>query len=337
VSDLALVTGATGWLGSSLVAALVREGRSVRAFVHNVEDDAAIRDLPGVQIFRGDIRESADVDRFVEGKSGTTLFHTAGIIHPKQVSEFFEINVVGTTRVLAAAARIGVKRAIVVSSNSPIGVSYSPKKIFDEASPYRPHMNYGRSKMKMELAVREFERRGLIETVIIRPPWFYGPNQPPRQTLFFKLIRDGKFPMVGDGTNLRSMSYIDNLVQGLMLAETTPAARGQTYWIADERPYSMNEIVGTIQVLLRDEFKQRVTGATMRLPWAAGEIAMVADDLIQRTGRYNQRIHVISELNKTIVCSVEKARLELGYRPHISLEEGMRRSLASVSEWQVVA
>ena len=166
------------------------------------------------------------------------------------MADLYEINVDGTTRVVAAAARAGVRRAVVVSSNSPIGVSYSPKKIFDETSPYRPYMNYGRSKMIMELAVREFERRGLIETVIIRPPWFYGPNQPPRQTLFFKLIRDGKFPMVGDGNNLRSMSYIDNLVQGLLLAESVPAARGQTYWIADERPYSMNEIVGTVRTLL---------------------------------------------------------------------------------------
>ena len=224
MSALALVTGATGWLGSSLVAALVRDERPVRAFVHNAEDDKAIRDLPGVEVVRGDIRESADVDRLVEGTQGATLFHTAGIIHPKRVSEFYEINVDGTTRVLAAAARAGVRRVVVVSSNSPIGVSYSPKVIFDESSPYRPYMNYGKSKMKMELAVREFERRGLIETVIIRPPWFYGPNQPARQTLFFKLIRDGKFPMVGDGTNLRSMSYIENLVDGLLLAESVPAA-----------------------------------------------------------------------------------------------------------------
>ncbi len=327
MSDLALVTGATGWLGSSLVAALARDGRPVRAFVHNAEDDKAIRDLPGVEVVRGDIRESADVDRFVDGAQGATLFHTAGIIHPKRVSEFYEINVDGTTRALAAAARAGVRRAVVVSSNSPIGVSYSNKVIFDESSPYRPYMNYGRSKMKMELAVREFERRGLIETVIIRPPWFYGPNQPPRQTLFFKLIRDGKFPMVGDGTNLRSMSYIENLVQGLLLAESVPAARGQTYWIADERPYSMNEIVGTVRALMRDEFNEKVAESTTRLPWIAGEVATYADAAIQRTGRYEQRVHVLSEMNKTIACSIDKAKRELGYEPRVALEEGMRRSL----------
>ncbi len=75
-----------------------------------------------------------------------------------------------------------------------------------------------------------------IETVLVRPPWFYGPNQPPRQTLFFRMIRAGKAPIVGSGRNLRSMSYIDNLCQGLLLAAMTPRANGQTYWIADRRP-----------------------------------------------------------------------------------------------------
>jgi nucleoside-diphosphate-sugar epimerase len=181
--------------------------------------------------------------------------------------------------------------------------------------------------MKMELAVREFERRGLIETVIIRPPWFYGPNQPPRQTLLFKLIRDGKFPMVGDGSNLRSMSFIGNLVQGLLLAESVPAARGQIYWIADERPYSMNEIVDTIRSLLRDEFKQKVAKSTTRLPWVAGEVATLVDATIQRMGRYEQRIHVLSEMNKTIACSIKKAQIELGYSPLVDLREGMYESL----------
>ena len=81
-------------------------------------------------------------------------------------------------------------------------------------------MNYGRSKMQMELAIKERQQQGKIETVIIRPPWFYGPNQPPRQTLFFQMVRDGKGPIVGNGENLRSMGYIDNLCQGLMLAAT---------------------------------------------------------------------------------------------------------------------
>src|SRR5206468_3377962 len=118
-----------------------------------------------------------------------------------------------------------------------------------------PYMGYGRSKMQMELAVKD--RAGKIETVVIRAPWFYGPNQPPRQTLFFQMIRDGKAPIVGSGRNLRSMAYVDNLCQGLLLAASSERAVGETFWIADRRPYSMNEIVDTVERLLEREFGQK--------------------------------------------------------------------------------
>ncbi len=125
---------------------------------------------------------------------------------------------------------------------------------FDESSPYNPYMNYGRSKMLMEQAVQAANRSGRLETVIVRPPWFYGPYQPPRQSLFFRMIRDGKAPIVGDGNNLRSMAYVDNLSQGLILAAGTPLAAGQTYWVADERSYTMNEVIDTVERLLETEF-----------------------------------------------------------------------------------
>src|SRR5262249_47363803 len=143
----------------------------------------------------------------------------------------------------------------------------------------RPYLNYGRSKMLLELAVRE--RQSKIETVIIRPPWFYGPNQPARQTVFFKMIREGKAPIVGGGTGLRSMCYLGNLCQGLLLAAMTDEAVGRTYWIADARPYSMSEIVDTIERLLEQEFGQRCAHRRMRLPGIASEVAYVADSIIQ--------------------------------------------------------
>ncbi|HEY9170718.1 MAG TPA: hypothetical protein VI136_00375, partial [Verrucomicrobiae bacterium] len=167
----------------------------------------------------------------------------------------------------------------------------------------------------------------LIETVLIRAPWFYGPNQPPRQTLFFRMIREGKAPIVGNGQNLRSMAYLDNLCQGLLLAAATERAAGQVYWIADKRPYPMNEIVDTVERLLETEFGQKCAHKRLRLPGTASEIAWLADQTLQALGLYHQRIHVLSEMNKTIACSVAKAERELGYAPKVALEEGMRRSL----------
>jgi len=221
-----------------------------------------------------------------------------------------------------------VRRAVVVSSNSPIGCNPFPEHLFDESSPYNPYMNYGRSKVKMEAAVKEIEVRGKLETVIVRPPWFYGPDQPPRQTQFFTMIRQGKGPIVGSGCNMRSMVYIDNLCQGMMLAALTERAHGQIYWIADLRPYSMNEILDTVEQLLADEFKIPVKYKRLRLPGFASEIALLADKTIQGLGLYQMQIHVLSEMNKNIACSVAKAQRELDYKPTVALEEGMRRSIA---------
>ncbi|MBI3941267.1 MAG: NAD(P)-dependent oxidoreductase, partial [Acidobacteria bacterium] len=221
---------------------------------------------------------------------------------------------------------------VIVSSNSPAGTNPHRDHLFDENSPYHPYMGYGLSKMRMEQMVHEFQENGRLETVVVRPPWFYGPDQPPRQTLFFKMIKNGALPIVGDGENRRSMAYVDNLCQGLLLAESIAAANGQTYWIADRRPYTMNEIVDTVERLMETEFGVAVTHKRMRLPNGVGQLATVCDRLLQGVGLYNQKVHVLSEMNKTIACSISKAEKELGYRPAVELEEGMRRSLAWVFE-----
>jgi nucleoside-diphosphate-sugar epimerase len=337
-SQLVLVTGATGWLGSRLVESLVRglpesvtlrsppSARRIRCLVLPGQDPTPLRKLSDrIEIVTGDICNPEDCARFCTDAQGATLFHTAGIIHPRRVADFYAVNLHGTRNLLDSAIRSGVRRAIVLSSNSPCGCNPHPDHQFDELSPFHPYMHYGRSKMQMELAVQDCA--GKIETVIIRAPWFYGPNQPPRQTVFFRMIREGKAPIVGSGRNLRSMAYVDNLCQGLLLAATTPHAAGQIYWIADRRPYSMNEIVDTIERLLEQEFNHVCQHRRLKLPGLASEIAELADKTLQRLGLYHQKLHVLSEMNKTIVCSVARAERELGYAPSIALEEGMRRSL----------
>jgi nucleoside-diphosphate-sugar epimerase len=114
----------------------------------------------------------------------------------------------------------------------------------------------------------------------------------------------------------------------LMLAALSPRAAGQTYWIADKRPYSMNEIVDTVERLLEQEFHMTVAHKRLRLPGIAADIAGMVDGALQAVGMYHQKIHVLGEMNKTIACTVAKAERELDYRPEVALEEGMRRSIA---------
>ena len=342
-TKLVLITGAGGWLGSRLVESLVRglpdhaslrepqQELRIRVLLLPGQDGAALRKHSDrIEIVTGDIRNADDCAKFCASAESATLFHTAGIIHPKRVSEFYAINRDGTANLLDAAINAGLKRAVIVSSNSPCGCNPHPDHLFDELSPFNPYMGYGRSKMEMELVVRE--RATEIETVLIRAPWFYGPNQPPRQTLFFQMVRDGKAPIVGSGNNLRSMAYVDNLCQGLILAATTERANGQVYWIADRKPYSMNEIIDTIERLLETEFGYKCAHKRMRLPGTTSEVAWLADKTLQALGLYHQKVHVLSEMNKTIACSVTRAEGELGYQPAVALEEGMRRSLKWCAE-----
>jgi nucleoside-diphosphate-sugar epimerase len=123
------------------------------------------------------------------------------------------------------------------------------------------------------------------------------------------------------------MAYVDNICQGLLLCERVEAAAGRTYWIADRRPYTTNEIVDTIERLLADEFGFEVSGRRLRLPNLVSELAWLADKSLQSLTLYHQKIHVLSEMNKNIACRIDRAEKELGFAPKIDLEEGMRRSI----------
>jgi len=276
----------------------------------------------------GDLTDPASLAAFVDGGAGSVLFHCAGVIHPRRVADFDAVNAKGTSQLLDAAVRAGVRRFVHVSSNSPFGANPSRDDVFTESAPYRPYMGYGRSKMAGEQCVRAGD--GRIETVIVRAPWFYGPGQPPRQTQFFTMIKKGAFPLMGDGANRRSMAYVDNLCQGLVLCERQAGAAGQAYWIADERAYSMSEVVDTVERVMRNDFGIAVSGKRLRMPSMTSDVARICDRAMQAVGFYDQRVHVLSEMNLTIACSVDKAKQQLGYRPAVALEEGMRRSIAWV-------
>ena len=201
-----IVTGASGWLGTGLMGALSDpespwcRGGEIRPFVRTRVEADALASLHGnVRPVVGDLRSDHDVGLlFAELHGDVDVIHTAGVIHPGSVDEFAEVNVGGTRRVLDAALTSGARRFVHISSNSPFGTNARPDDHFRHDEPYAPYYGYGRSKMEAELAVLDAVDRGL-DAVIVRPPWFYGPHQPARQTTFFTMVKNGKFPILGDG------------------------------------------------------------------------------------------------------------------------------------------
>lgn len=326
-----VITGAGGWIGNALLAATEADTQ-IRALVLDPDDvPRVLRLAPHAQVVVGDLNDEVTTEALFDGLTETLVVHAAGIIHPRRVSDFERVNVRGTESLIAAARRAGARRIVHVSSNSAYGVNPHPDDVFGHEEPFRPYLGYGESKMRAELAVRESHRAGVFETVVVRPPWFYGPYQPERQTRFFKMIAAGRFPVLGDGSQRRSMVYVDNLVQGIQLALTHPDAPGGAFWVADRRPYPFAEIVETVRQVLHAE-GYAVSDRTLRLPAFLGAIAETADRWLQGKDRYVGEAHVFGELDKTIACDISTTERVLGYDPKIELAEGMRRSLRWCAE-----
>lgn len=312
----------------NLLRALTGTRSRVRCLVHDPAQAPQLALIDDVfDVVVGDVRDPTALATLFEGVSAATVFHAAAVIHPAgRTREFFDVNVGGTELVLDAAVRSGSARFVHVSSNSVCGANPGPDDRFTEESPYAPYMGYGQSKEEAERLVARASDRGDLETVVVRAPWFYGPFQPDRQTRFLATARRGRFPLVGDGSNRRSMVYTQNLVDGLLLAASVPAAAGRTYWIADGEPVAMRDVIATVRAAFVAEGME-VSGGSPRMPRLVGVVAEHVDALLQRGGRYSQTIHVLGELKDTIACDISRARRELGYEPQVDLLEGMRRSI----------
>ncbi len=328
-SGPAIVTGAAGWLGQNLVRELAPTGRRVRCLVRDEGERPLVEIVgPTIEAVVGDVRDPAALDRLFDGAGAATVFHALGVVHAAgRTREFFDTNVGGTELVLDRARRHRARRFVHVSSNSPFGANPSPLDRFDEDSPYDPYLAYGESKRQAEELVFRAAARGDVEAVVLRAPWFYGPHQPARQSRFFSAVRRGRFPMVGDGTQRRSMVYTGHLVQGMLLAEAVPGAAGRAYWIADAEPYELRDVIATVRSALEAEGLEVSTRRPLRVPVTAAALAARADAFLQGRGRYVQALHVIGELKDTIACDVTRAREELGFDPSTSLLDGMRASI----------
>ncbi len=315
-----LVTGGTGFCGYNIIEALLEQNYQLRVLVYEKTDNFEELAQKKLELAYGDllkpetlISATEDIDIIihaagVEGIFGVTL---------KQL----QVHVKGTRNLLEAAKKNNLKRFVLISTTEVAAgqANYTA----DEKTIPKPKTAYDRAKYEGEKLVKEFCEREKIEYIIIRPSSVYGPYEMKHKAKLFQLIQKQKFFIVGDGRNLKSFVYTENLNQGILLALTKRKIVNNTYIISDKRPYEMNEFINTIA----DQLKVR------RPVHVPKSIAYVVAIILETIALMTKREPLLNRgridtLTSSPTFSIKKAQRELGYEPKFNLEEGIAKTIA---------
>jgi nucleoside-diphosphate-sugar epimerase len=304
-----LVTGGAGFIGSHLVRFLLTHGhvRVLDDFSSGTLDNL-VEVLPHIELLRGSVTDAALVQKAVEGCE--VVFHLAAQVSVplslEQPVETFEVNLYGTQLLLEAARQAGVRRVVFASSAAVYGDA--PRLPKRETMLPRPISPYAWSKWYGELLCRDYWRVYGVPTVSLRFFNVYGPRQNPCSQYAAVIPRwitaalTHRQPIVyGDGKQTRDFVYIDDLLQGLWLAAEHPQAVGRVFNLASGRAYTLLELLQAIEEAVGSPLEPQFTAPR------PGDI-------------------------RHSFADIRAARGILGYEPHISLQEGIRRTLNAYRE-----
>lgn len=307
-----LVTGGTGFIGIHLVRELSRKGKAIRVLVRENSDTGFLKDRE-VELCYGDITDKNTLRNAV--KDIHTVFHLAGKISNKNskdvIDELNKINVLGTENLLRASYESGVCRFIHFSSVAVMGQGKNGV-VFDELSSCGPTTFYGKSKYEAEKLVLKYREKGLAVT-ILRPAPVYGEGELGDMYQLIKLIKNKLFIKIGNGKNLRSLVYIGDLIDAVLLVTDNLKSTGQIYIVTDNRPYSLNEIINTIA----RELRIKVNNLTV--PY--GLIAPLRIPIKFITGKD------IKDITLDRVYSSKKINSDLGFQAKVDFRDAIRRTI----------
>ena len=311
-----LVTGAGGFIGRALLAALRADGFEARG-VDRVPPpgDAAV--------VAGDTTDPGPWRHALEGVD--VVVHTAAVVsNAVALPEQWRVNVLGTRRVVEAAAAAGVRRFVHLSSIRAFSDNDFPPGVTED-HPVRPDGNpYVDTKIASEHVVLAAHAAGEVEAVVVRPGDVYGPGSQPWVLEPLALHRTGQLLLPARGRGVFSPVHVDDLVRGVVLAATHPAAAGQVLTLVGPRTVTTAEYFGAL-----------TRAAGRRAPLSAPTpvavaLAALVDGLNRALGRRTEvSAGTVRYLARTGGYSGEKARRLLGYEPRVDLDEGMR----GVARW----
>jgi len=305
----ALVTGATGFVGSHLVDALQRQGAMVTALARSPEKAATLRSQ-GIRVVAGHLHDEAAL--LQAARDQDVVYHVAGMVAARNEAEFLRANRDGTRHIVAATESSGTQRFVLVSSLAAGGPSARGLAL-DGSEPPRPVTAYGRSK----LAGEEIVRSSRLQWSIVRPPMVYGPRD--REVFkVFRLVRYGIAPVFGDGTQELSAVHVADLATALALAAAAPA--GKTYVACHPEVFTSAQFARVVARTM----ERSVT--TVRVPRVLGRALLSVTEASARlTGQItiltadkaNEFFQAAWTGNPTPLIS------DTGWRPAYDLEAGL--------------
>jgi nucleoside-diphosphate-sugar epimerase len=315
-----LVTGATGFTGGHLCHRLIAEGEHVVALAlpgQNVESLQSI----GVQIVWGDLTQRESLTPALRGAG--IVYHIAAVYREENIpkSRFWDVNVEGTRNLLEVAKESGIKRFVHCSTVGVQGEIDNPPA--REDAPYRPGDYYQQSKMEGELLALDFFRNRGLPGTVFRPVGIYGPGDT-RFLKMFRFIQKGKFRMFGSGEVLYHLTYIDDLVEGILLIGQTPGIEGEIFTLAGETYTTLNEWASILAEVLNVSLSSRHYPVWPL--WMAGAICeSICRPIRIHPPIYRRRVDFFI---KDRAFDITKAKTRLGYRPKVDLRNGLTRTAA---------
>jgi UDP-glucose 4-epimerase len=306
MSDLCLVTGGAGFIGSHLVEGLTAQGFKVRVldnFSTGLRSNLdGIR--PGPEIVEGDLTDAAAVTKATKG--ARFVFHLGALASVQRSVETPEAThascATGSLHVLDAARRNGVSRVVYAASSSCYG-GLSSEAGQTEDAPLQPLSPYAAAKLAGELYAQAFSATFGLETVRMRFFNIFGPRQRADSpysgviALFIAAMSAGRAPGIhGDGLQSRDFTYVANAVQALIRAAQTPGVSGRVYNVGTGSSISVLDLVNALNKLLGTKL------IPQHQPPRAGDVRFSRAD-------------------------ISRGRKDLGYNPTVSFEEGLERTL----------
>ena len=311
-----LVTGATGFIGSVLTRELLKQGHQVRALVLPSENSKALEEL-GVEIRRGDLARRETLQGICDGVD--TVFHLAGRVTDWGTREQFYIAIYDATQHLIEEASGKASRFVYISSIAAIGFGRHLKGMKESDQAMKSGIPYNDAKLDAEKLVMSYHASGHIACTIIRPANVTGPGSLWVRDIVEKM-KSMPMPLVDHGRHSSSLIYVDNLVDGIILAGTKDIAKGKIYQLRDDWDVTWAQYISDLGALIGKKpvgsvpyWPARVLGTLLDLVFTPLKIRPpVSRMAIEITGRNN-------DVDNSL------AKQELGWKTTIPYPEAIKR------------